>query len=51
MLEKVDNKENEEDKIEEEQLKKIAKISFLKKLSPYNKPVGNVIIGLIVSCM
>ncbi len=32
-------------------MKKIEKTNFIKRLSPYNKPCGNVVIGIMFACV
>lgn len=51
MKEVVDKIDNEEDKQIAELKKKLEKEGFFKRLAPYNKPVINIILGFIVSCV
>lgn len=46
---KADAIDEEEEKKDKAYKNEIDKISFAKRLSPYNKPIFNVIIGLIAS--
>ena len=32
-------------------MKKLEKTNFVKRMGPYNKPVGNIVIGFIASCV
>lgn len=49
MKAETDAKDEIEDKIESDKKEQLAKEGFLKRLSPYNKPVINVILGIFVS--
>jgi hypothetical protein len=47
----VDEADKEEEKADSDLMKKIEKMSFIKRLSPYNKPCGNVVTGIMFSCV
>jgi len=32
-------------------MKKLEKTNFVKRMGPYNKPIGNIVIGFIASCV
>jgi ABC-type multidrug transport system fused ATPase/permease subunit len=51
MKETTDKIDEAEDKKQEEFKKKLEKEGFLKRLGPYNRPVINIILGMIVSCI
>ncbi len=51
MKEIVDKEVEALTEIEEDFSKKLAKTNFMKRLSPYNKPKCNVVIGIILSCV
>ncbi len=51
MKEKVDIQDNVADEEEKKQMAAVAKMNFMKRLGPYNKPCINIVIGLIGSCV
>lgn len=51
MKEGTDKKDSDEDLAHEERIKDIEKKGFLKRLAPYNKPLVNIVVGMIVSCI
>jgi len=51
MKEVIDEQDNEIDNKEKQLIKKLEKDGFFKRLSPYNRPVINIILGFIVSCI
>lgn len=49
MKEQIDLLDEEEEKADKEEYKKIEKTNFLKRLGPYSRPIINVILGLLLS--
>ena len=51
-MKEIADKKNEEEQNEENQkIKMMEKQGFFKRLSPYNKPAINVLVGLVASCV
>ena len=51
MKEATDEIDKKEDEVMENIKKQIVKEGFFKKLAPYNKPIGNIILGICVSAI
>ena len=51
MKEKIDEIDKKEESVQDEIKKKLEKDGFFGKLAPYGKPAGNIILGMIVSCI